>query len=219
MTMDKLVVFGASGLARVVCCYFTHDSPYTVAAFTVDAEYMREDTQLGLPVVPFKGVEVLYPPDEFGMFVAVAMPKLRAAKCNEAKAKGYELASCVCSTATIWPGTDIAENCLVGPLVSIEPFAKIGKDVWLTDGCVVAHDASIGDHCYLAGHAVVLGEATVEPYCFLGANSTIRDRITIARECVVGAGALILKDTREKGVYMGTPSTLLPVPSDELPRV
>lgn len=214
--MGNLVVFGESTAARLVCWYFTHDSPYRVAAFTADAQYIREGTQLGLPVVPFEDVAGRYPPDEFAMFVAVGLPKLRAAKCTEAKAKGYELASFVSSAATLWPGTNIQENCLVSPHVSIGPFATIGKDVWLRDACVVSHDASVGDHCLLAPHAVVLGQARIEPYCFLGANSTIRDHVTVARECVIGAGVLILENTKEKGVYKGNSPTLLPITSDEL---
>lgn len=59
----------------------------------------------------------------------------------------------------------------------------------------------------------------MEPYCFLGANSTIRDGIVVARECIVGAGALVLKDTEEKGVYKGNPAVLLTKKSNELKKI
>ena len=53
MSSKKLVIFGASNFAEVAHYYFTHDSPYSVAAFTVDASYLKESSFRGLPVVPF----------------------------------------------------------------------------------------------------------------------------------------------------------------------
>jgi len=42
----------------------------------------------------------------------------------------------------------------------------------------------------------------IGPYCFIGANATFRDGVTVAPECIIGAGAVILKDTVERGVYI-----------------
>ena len=47
---------------------------------------------------------------------------------------------------------------------------------------------------------------TVGDRSFLGSNATIRDGITTARECAIGAGAVITRDTRERGVYAAPPS-------------
>lgn len=35
--MKKLVIFGAKGFAQLAHYYFTHDSDYSIAAFSVDA--------------------------------------------------------------------------------------------------------------------------------------------------------------------------------------
>jgi sugar O-acyltransferase (sialic acid O-acetyltransferase NeuD family) len=217
--MEKVVIFGASTTADHSYFYFTHDSPYEVAAFTVDREYIEEKTRFGLPVVPFEDIETIYPPIEYKMFIALSFKKVnrvRAEKYDQAKAKGYQLVSYVSSKTTSWPGLVIGDNCNIHEDCLIQPYAEIGNNVTIGAGSLIAHHCIVGDHSYIAAHVVISGNVTVEPYSFLGANSTIRDRITIARECVIGAGALILKDTQKRGVYKGHPAILLPKPSNEL---
>ena len=71
----------------------------------------------------------------------------------------------------------------------------------------------------MASQVDVSGFVTIEPNCFLGVNPTIRDEITIARKCVIGAGALIMKSTKEREVYVGPTAQLLSFSSDRLPKL
>lgn len=220
--MKRVVLFGASIFASDAYVYLTHDSPYEVAAFTVDREYIKGDTLFERSVVPFEDVESIYPPDEYAMFVAVGYQRLnrfRAERYAQAKAKGYQLISYVSSKAITWPGSVIGENCLIGPNAFVSASAKIGNNVLIGPGCIVPHYTVIKDHCFVGSAVALSGRVIVEPYCFLGTNAIIRDRVTIARECVIGAGALILEDTEEQGVYMGGSAEQLPISSDELPLV
>lgn len=217
--MEKIVLFGN---ASVACHYYvclSHDSPYEVAAFTVDRAYIKEDTLLGLPVVPFEDIESIFPPDEYKMLAALGFSKVnrfRAEKYSQAKAKGYELISYVSSRATTWPGLVVGDNCFIGDNAAIGPFVKIGNNVMILPGAVIGHHSVIKDHCFLSAGTVVLGGVTVEPYCVLGANSTIKDLITVAGECIIGAGVTITKNTEERGVYVNRPPELIPKPSNEL---
>ena len=219
--MEKVVLFGNAEVASMTYFYLSHDSPYEVAAFTVDREYIKEDTRFGLPVVPFEDVESICPPGEYKMSVALGFSKVnrfRAERYSQAKAKGYELISYVSSKATTWPGLVIGDNCFIQENSAIMPFAKIGNNVIIAAGSIIGHHSVIKDHCFLASGVVVLGSVTIEPYCVLGANSTINDGVTIARECIIGAGATISKSTRERGVYIDQPAELLPKPSNVLSR-
>lgn len=216
---NRVVIFGVTNQAMMSHFYLTHDSPYEVAAFTVDRDFIKEKTLFGLPVVPFEDIESSYPPSEYKMLVAVLfsrMNRTRAEKYYLAKGKGYELISYISSKATTWPGLVVGDNCFIKENTVIQPFVEIGNDVIITCGSMISHHVVIKDHCFVGDQAVLLGGVSLEPYCVVAANSTIRDYVTIARECMVGAGALILKDTQERGVYKGTPAELLPKRSDEL---
>lgn len=217
--MEKVVIFGATEMAAMSHFYLTHDSPHEVVAFTVDQDYMKEETLCGLPVVPFEDIESIYPPGDYKMLVAIFFGKVnrtRAGKYYQVKEKGYELISYISSKATTWPGLVVGDNCFICEDSVIQPFVEIGNNVIISPGNMIGHHSVIKDHCFLAAHAVVLGCVTVEPYCFLGANSTIRHNVTIARECIIGAGAFINKSTQERGVYIGGSAELVPKPSNEL---
>ena len=202
---NKVIVFGTGSLGQVVHFYLTTDSDFQVVAFTVNKSHITEEEFLGLPLVPFGDIEKIYPPDEFKMFVAVGytkVNKVRAGIYQEAKNKGYKLISYVNSKIACWGDTKIGDNCFIFENQTIQPFVTIGNDVIIWSGNHISHHVSIGDHCFISSHVVICGHAKIGSYCFLGVNATIRDGIEIASECVIGAGSLIMKDTREKEVYI-----------------
>lgn len=220
--MKKVVIFGVSGAA--IQCHFdlTNDSPHEVVAFTVDRSYMKDNELLGLPVVPFEDVKSIYPPADFNMLVAIyasGVNRTRAAKYEQAKAKGYELISYVSSKAITWPGMVIGDNCCISEGAICKPFVEIGNDVLVMTGALVGHYSVIKDHCFIASRATLLGGVTVEPYCVIGANATILDAVTVARDCVIGAGAVIHENTLEKGIYKVNPPSLLPLSSDKMRNI
>ena len=207
----NVVIFGTGDIGELAHFYFTHDSPCKIIAFTADEEFIKETSFLGLPVVPFATIEKAYPPDKFDMFVALSyrnVNKVRAEKYYAAKEKGYELVSYVCSRSVYWDDLNVGDNCFIFENQTIQPFVRIGNNVTMWSGNHIGHGSVIGDHCFITSHVVISGHVTVAPYCFLGVNATIRDGITIASECVIGAGATIMKNTVEKGVYIGRPAEL-----------
>jgi sugar O-acyltransferase (sialic acid O-acetyltransferase NeuD family) len=205
--MKPVIIFGASDIAQLAHFYLTYDSDYTVAAFTVDQDYISGSIFCDLPVVPFEEVEKLYPPSDFEMLVAVSYAKvniIRTIKYEEAKAKGYKLISYVSSKATTWSDLTIGENCFILEDNTIQPFVEIGNNVTLWSGNHIGHHATIGDNCFITSHVVISGGVNVGRNCFIGVNATIRDHINISDKCIIGAGALLLADVDSEGVYMGT---------------
>jgi hypothetical protein len=59
----KIIVFGTGDAAELADFYFTHDSEFEVAAFTVDQSYLAADQYRGRAVVPFERVTEVCPPD------------------------------------------------------------------------------------------------------------------------------------------------------------
>ena len=217
--MSKLVIFGAGDIARLAHFYFTRDSEHEVVAFTVDEKYRQADSFLELPLVPFEAVRERYPTAEYKMFVALSyarMNKLREEKYRQAKENGYELVSYVSSRCSFLTDQPVGDNCFILEDNTIQPFVKIGNDVTLWSGNHIGHDALIEDHCFLASHIVVSGYVRIRNNCFIGVNATLRNSITIAPETLIGAGAVIMKDTVDKGVYLPQRAELFKKQSDEI---
>lgn len=210
-------------MAELAHFYFTKDSSHEVVAFTVDNDQIKENresewnTFLSLPIVPFEHIEEMYPPREFGMFVAVGYSKLnkvRAEKYNESKNKGYELVSYVSSKSIQWGDTKIGDNCFIFENQMFQPGVKIGNNVIIWSGNHFGHDVIVGDHSFIASHVVLSGNVKIGEYSFIGVNATIRNNVVIAPRCLIGAGALILKNTKEKEVYIAKSTEKYPLDSD-----
>jgi len=214
----KVVIFGTASFAELVHYYLSHDGGYEVVAFTAHRDRITTPRFCGLPVVPFEDLERLHPASAHQMFVAVGYRKvnqIRASIYHECKTKGYTLLTYVSPKCTNMAAS-IGDNCFVFEDNTLQPFVHIGNNVIFWSGNHIGHHSTIGDHCYITSHVVVSGHCRIEPYCFLGVNATLRDSITIAESCVIGAGALIMKDTTPKQVYLGERTKPFAKSSDDI---
>ena len=217
--MANLVIFGASDAARLAHYYFTRDSENDITAFTVDPEYCKADSFLGLPLVNFEEITDLYPPENNKMFIAIGytkMNRVRADKYYKAKELGYDLVSYVSSRCSFLSDEPLGDNCLIMEGNCIQPFVKIGNNIILWSGSFIGHDSTIEDHCFIASHVALCGHCGVGEYSFIGANAVIREYLTIAPETLIGAGSVVMEDTKRKGVYVPMQAEFLKKNSDEV---
>lgn len=207
MSIKQVVVIGSGETAAIAYEYFTHDSTFSVAGFSVEKNYLKADTFFGLPVVPLEELERHFPPDQYLAFVAVSSTQLNRVRTrlyHSLKKRGYRFASYVSSRAFVWHNVEVGENCLVFENNTIQPFVKIGDNVVLWSGNHIGHNTVIRDNCFIASQVVISGFCDIGENCFLGVNSTIINNIKVAKDCFIGAGALIQKDTVEGKVYQMT---------------
>jgi sugar O-acyltransferase (sialic acid O-acetyltransferase NeuD family) len=217
--MARAVIFGAGDIARLAHFYFTNDTPHEIAAFTVDRAFRTADEFLGLPMCDAEEVARRYPPAEFAMFVALSyakMNRVRAEKYAAMRALGYTLLTYVSSRCTYLAQTPPGDNCFILEDNTIQPFVRIGNNVTLWSGNHIGHDSVIEDNCFITSHVVVSGNVRVGEGSFIGVNATLRNSLTIAPATLIGAGAVIMKDTVAKGVYLPERAALFSKTSDEI---
>lgn len=201
----KVVIFGAERMAQVLRLYLERDGGQEVAAFSVDAAYVKSDRLDGLPLVPFEEVADRFPPDGYSMLIAAGyrnLNKLRADKFSKARAMGYQLNGYIHSSTSCWDRAALGENCIILENNVIQPGARVGDNVVLWSSNHVGRDAVIHDHCYVSSHAAINGEVSIGPYCFVGSNTTFRDSVTVGAQCIIGAGSVIMRDTKDQEVYV-----------------
>ena len=210
--MEGIVIFGAGKIAEVAHGYFSRDHQRPIVAFTCDREHCTADRFLGLPVVPFDEVEKRYPAQRFGMFVAIGyhrMNALRADRCAQARERGYQLASYVAPSAWLPKGLEHGDNCLILDDVTVQPGARLGRNVALWSGTVVGHHSTVEDDCWLAAGATIGGGSTIGQGSFVGLNATIGHEVRIGRRCLLGARTLVTKDLIDERVVADADSTTL----------
>lgn len=218
----RLVIVGAGEFAEIAYEYFTHDSPYEVVAFSAERRFVNSESLFDLPVVAFEELESVHPPGTAEVFVAVTFTQLNRVRTRlyqQAKEKGFGVASYVSSRAFVWHNAKVGENCFVFENNVIQYYATIGDNVILWSGNHVGHRAAVRDHCFVSSHVVISGYCEVGESCFLGVNSTIGDRVAIGRDTIIGAGAVVLQDVAERQVMRGNPAKHAGVDSFRIFRV
>ncbi len=203
-----MVVFGIKDTAELALWYLTHDSDFTVVAFTVHQAYINENTFHGLPVVPFEELANHFPPSDYFLFApmtGVKMNTLRKEVYLQGKAMGYSYISYVSSKATIC-GNQIGENCFILEDNTLQPYTTIGNNVVLWSGNHIGHHGVIEDHVFFTSHVVLSGHCHVKERAWFGVNATIRDYTVIGEGCLISMGALVTKSTEDGSFYMGCPA-------------
>jgi sugar O-acyltransferase (sialic acid O-acetyltransferase NeuD family) len=207
----KLLIVGDGETAALAWDYFSQQG-FRVSGFSVEKAYLKKETLLGLPVVPFEEVECTFSPEIYRAFVAVSytqLNRLRSKLVATAKSKGYQLATYISSHAYIGSEVEISENCFILENTTIQRGAKIGNNVTIWAGSSIGHRTTVEDNCFFATGVAVSGFCRVGENSFLGVHSCTSDGVKIGRDCVVGAGAVVIKDALEGRVYAGNPAKAL----------
>jgi sugar O-acyltransferase (sialic acid O-acetyltransferase NeuD family) len=216
---QKLILLGDSKFAEIAHEYFEHDSDYDVVAFSVEREYLARDSFRGLPVVPFEELADHYGPADHSVYASLTygqLNRVRTRLANEAKAKGYELASYISSHAFVWRNVEIGEHAFVFEDNTLQPFVTVGRNCVLWSGNHIGHHSTIGDNVFVSSHVVVAGTVTVGDNSFLGINSTIVNDITIGEDVWLGPAVTVTRDVAPNTVWRPARSDTHPTPAREL---
>ena len=214
-----VVIFGDKRFAQLAHFCLLHDSPWKVVGFAVDAAWRKADTFEGLPIVDFETLERSYPPGEVKLLIPAGFQKLnglRRERYESAKARGYAFASYVSSRASVWPGFEPGENCLVYEHAIVQPFSTIGDNVTVRSGAHLSHHCRVESHAFISAEAAIAGGVHIGEQAFIGVGAVIKDDLKIAPRSFIGAGAVVLQDTEEGAGYVGNPARRLAKRADEL---
>lgn len=217
--MTKVVVFGNELVAELAHYYLTHDSPYEIAAFTVNQNYISSPEFCGIPLVPFETITETHPPSEYLFFAPLSERKMNAIRAKiyqEAKDLGYQFISYISSKATVLT-ENIGENCFILEDNTIQPFVTIGNNVVLWSGNHIGHHCTIEDHVYFTSHVVLSGRCRVGAYSFFGVNATIRDGCQLGEGTLVAMGANVTRPKTDAwSIWKGNPAVKSEVSSKDI---
>lgn len=210
--MKKIVIFGTGEISELATYYMKNDSDYEIVAYTADTDFIKSESFLGKPLVPFENITKIYPPEEYGMHVALSYNKLnqiRKTKYIEAKEKGYKLVSYVCSKSVFWKDISVGENCLILENQTIQPTVKIHDNVMIWSGNHLGHGCEIKSHSYLSSHICISGHTIIGEQCFIGVNSSFKDFITIGNRVFITMGVSVTSNIPDDSVVLGPQSKIL----------
>ncbi|MCL4555157.1 MAG: acetyltransferase [Actinobacteria bacterium] len=193
-----VVIFGAGGYSREVADVVVA-AGYTIAAF-------QDDFAEG-PHIP-TGLPVIRIPDSSICKQAVcAIGDVQArANCWHSWVKELEFitlihpSACVSRYSAIGAGSQVMQN------VVVNAQARVGVNVILNVGCVVAHDVSVGAHTHIAPGVLLSGASTVGTRTLVGAGAVLLPGIHVGSDCVIGAGAVVTRNIPDNSKVFGVPA-------------
>lgn len=198
-------IFGASGFAKeVMWILIQNEVPKNMIRFvdykpTVDkindVLVISEDE-----FMKAEGVKCCY--------IAVGSPALKEKIYNKiANIRGVLFPTIFAPTARHFReqnvygiGNIICDGCILTTNI------KLGNFIHLNLNTTVGHDTIIEDFCTISPGCNISGNVKIGTRSFFGTNSTILEELTVCNDAVIGAGAVVVKDIKEAGTYVGIPA-------------
>jgi len=115
---------------------------------------------------------------------------------------------------TAWVGKTVkyGKGNFFGAGVVIATNVKLGSHNYFNRSCSVGHDTVMGNRNIVSPGATICGACEIGDDCTIAAGSTIRERLKLHSNTFVAAGAVLVEDTTDRGMWMGTPARRVPCP-------
>lgn len=214
--MDKIVIWGASGHARVVADALNLGLKFSIVGFLDDTP-AREGEEFGGPPV-LGGRDVLTDLREHGVrhiHIAIGHCRARSELATVAHGHGFVLATVVHPRAIIAQGAPIGQGAFVAAGAIVGPNTRIGKNVILNTGCSVDHDCLVDDGAHVGPGVHIGGASHIGKQAWIGIGATLKDRVKVGDGAIVGAGSVVVRDIPPGVVAYGVPARVV---RDKLPR-
>lgn len=205
----KVIIYGNTMLSQMLYYDAMHHSDFVIAGFSVDQEYLSEDTFMGLPQVSFDKVTEVYPPDAFDMIaVRGGYTNMRSRKDMylRAKEKGYMLRNYISSTCDITLTIKMGDNNLIFGQSHIGIGGRLGSNIIIRQQVYLGHDFFVGDNSVIGVGCKIGGNCIIEDTCYLGIGATVVNNTKIGKESLVGAGSVVIRHTEYYSKNVGNPS-------------
>lgn len=206
--MKKCVVIGAGGHSRSLCSVLLASDEFD-PVMVIDLEFSGEKEDiLGIRVGGLlEGLcEDLNNMGIENAFVAAGDNAMRKELFMELKESKFLLPNLIAKTAIIKQEVHLGQGNVIFDNAYVGPLSRIGDNNIINTGSVVEHECVIGSHCNIGPLAVVSGRCTLENNIYMGSSCTIIDGIGICSHVTLGAGAVVVKDLKSPGIYIGIPA-------------
>ena len=214
--MNKLIIFGGSGIGMIAASVAHDLGNWEVLGFLNDAE--KTGNTIGkFGTIPVIGktedyIKYLNKKDHFFFLAYVGMQneeqvfqKLLSLNIPEGK-----WATLIHPTSIIPKGF-----CKIGSGVLLSPLSQLSPDTEVSDNCILlpnsflGHDSFMDKFSHLAANAVVGANVHIGKAVHIGTNATIREKIKIGDFSLIGSGSVVLKGIPENTIVAGNPARIL----------
>ncbi len=206
----RLAIIGAAELGKLIASHAKNDSGYDIIGYYDD--FNTSETFNTYPVLG-KSDSVLndYKAGKFdALMVGIGYSHMKARADIFNRFKGsVPFANVIHSSAYVDPTCKLGEGIFILPGVVLDLEVELADNVLLNTATKIAHHSKIGKHSFIAPGVTIAGLVNVGEKCFIGVGAILKDCLIIANSSIIGGGALVLKDTEENSVSVGSPAKII----------
>lgn len=199
--MRQLVIIGASGHGKVIAD-IARLNGYT------DIVFLDDDTSKkscnGYLVLGCVASAKEHQNSDY--IVAIGNAKIRKIIQEYLINNSFNVVSLIHPNALIAEKVNIGKGTVVVGGAVINPNTVIGAGCIINTSSSVDHDCIIGDFVHISVGAHVAGTVEIGSETWIGAGAIVNNNLIITSECMIGAGAVVVKDVKKAGTYVGVPA-------------
>lgn len=199
---DKLVIIGASGHGKVIADIAKLNG-YQEIIFLDDDPSKHKNGHYDV-VGTSKDIDKYL--EQYDFIVAIGNNEIRKTITKQLDNKNIIQPVLVHPSAVVDATVTIASGTVVMANAVINADTKIGKGCIINTAASIDHDGSIADFVHLSPGVHIAGTVNIGVNTWVATGVSIINNLDICDDCIIGAGAVVVKDIKEQGTYIGVPA-------------
>lgn len=211
--MSKIVIFGASGHARVVLDIINRMDQYEVIGI-IDGSDCGSTKSIFNHRILGSDEDLPRIIDDFGVDCGIIAVGDNYRRCLIHR-KITDMCPRLKLGTAVHPGASVAEDVTVGEGsvvmagAVINSGCRIGRSCILNTNCSLDHDSAMEDFSSFAPGVTAGGNVTVATCGAISIGAIIKHGVRVGEHAVVGAGAIVMRDVPSFTVSYGQPCRVI----------
>jgi len=206
---EKILVFGASGHAKVIIDAIEKESNYEIIGLIDSNKDLGEET-FGYRVLGKEEnlVDIVKDNKIEGGIIAIGDNWVR--KEVEEKIKknisDFKFVTCIHPSAQIARDVKIGKGTIVMPGAIINSSCNVGDHCILNTNSSLDHDSTLSSFSSLAPNSTTGSNVKIGKFSVISLGANVTHNVKIGEHCVIGAGSLVLEDIENNSLSYGIPA-------------
>ena len=196
--MNRLIIIGAGGHGKVIADAALKNG-YTNICYIDD--HATGDV-MGFPIIGTSADIECLNDDSTDFITGIGNNDVRK---TIAETYNVNWVSIVHPSAQIGFDAEIGKGTVVMANAVVNVCAKIGEHCIINTGAIVEHDNVIENYAHISPNVALGGTVRIGSLTHVGIGATVKNNTDICSDCTIGAGAVVVKNIKEPGTYVGVP--------------
>ena len=196
--MNRLVIIGAGGHGKGIADSALKNG-YETICFIDDSEV---GDVIGFPIIGTSDDIENLNDGKTDFIIGIGVNAIRK---SIAEQHNVNWVSVVHPSAQIAFDAKIGKGSVVMANAVVNVSAMVGEHCIVNTGAIVEHDNVIENYVHISPNVALGGTVRIGSLTHVGIGATVKNNTEICSDCTIGAGAVVVKNIKEAGTYVGVP--------------